>query len=70
MEDKALGLEDNDLEEKAKKILSNMEEGFGKDFGTIILLMNDSIRTLGKRVSELREDVDKLIENNQKGASK
>ena len=70
MEDKALGLEDNDLEEKAKKILSNMEEGFGKDFATIILLMNDSIRTLGKRVSELREDVDKLIENNQKGASK
>lgn len=70
MKDKALELEDKDLEEKAKKILSNMEEGFMKDFSTIILLINDSIRTLSKKVVELRNDVDKLIENNQKGASK
>ena len=63
MEDKTLELEDKVLEEKANKILSNMEEGFGKDFTTIILLINDSIRTLGKHISELREDVDKLIEN-------
>lgn len=70
MKDKTLELVDKSLEEKAKKILSNMEEGFVKDFSTIILLINDCIRTLGKNVSELREDVDKLIENNQKGASK
>ena len=70
MKDKALELKDRALEEKAEKILSNMEEGFVKDFATITLLINDCIRTLGKHISELRDDVDKLIENNQKGVSK
>jgi len=63
-------MEDKALEEKAKKILSNMEEEFMKGFSTIILLINDSIRTLSEEVVELRDDVDKLIENNQKGVSK
>ena len=69
-------MEDKALEEKTEKILSNMEEGFEKDFATIVILINDSIRNLCRHICELREDVDelrvdvdKLIEN-QKGGIK